>query len=161
MNKPFQGVSTVNTNIKQIPENQKLVSPGFEYRSEEEIFGWPLIHITRGYDPQSGKRLVSKGLIAIGEISIGLVAIGGFALGGVAIGGLGIGLIAIGGLAAGLIAFGGLAFGISAAIGVAAFSFMYAVGVMAHAQYVISLFRVDWEIFDHLRQFWSGIQSIF
>ena len=151
----------MNTNIKQIPDNQKLVYPGYEYRSEQEIFGWPLIHITRGYDPQTGKRFVSKGLIAIGDISIGLVAIGGLALGAVAIGGMGIGLIAIGGFAAGLIAFGGLAFGLSAAIGAAAFSFMYAVGVMAHAQYVISLFRVDWEIFDHLRQFWSGIQSIF
>lgn len=150
----------MNTNINQIQENQKLVYPGFEYRSEVEIFGWPLIHITRGYDPQSGKRYVSKGLIAIGEISIGLVAIGGFALGAVAIGGMGIGLIAIGGLAAGLIAFGGLAFGISVAIGAIAFSFMYAVGVLAHAQYVINLFRVDREIFDNLRQFWSGIQSI-
>ena len=150
----------MNTNIKQFSENQKLVYPGYEYRSEVEIFGWPLIHITRGYDPQSGKRFVSKGLIAIGEISIGLVAIGGFAMGAVAIGGMGIGLIAIGGLAAGLIAFGGLAFGISVAVGAAAYSFMYAVGVMAHAQYVISLFRVDREIFDHLGQFWSEIRNL-
>jgi hypothetical protein len=150
----------MSTNIKQIPEDQRLEFPGFEYRSEQEFFGWPLIHITRGYDSQSGKPLVSKGFIAIGERSIGIVAIGGFALGVIAIGGMGVGIIAFGGLAAGLIAFGGLAFGISAAIGAAAYSFIYAVGVMANAQYVISLFRVDWEVFDHLRQLWSGIQSI-
>jgi hypothetical protein len=150
----------MSTNIEQIPENQRLVYPGFEYRSKLELFGWPLIHITRGYDSLTGKRLVSKGFIAIGEISIGVVAIGGFAFGGIAIGGMGVGLIAFGGLAAGVIAFGGLAFGILAAIGTAAFSAMYALGVIANAQYVTSLFRVDWEVFDHLRQLWSGIQSI-
>jgi hypothetical protein len=143
MNKPFQpfqqGVSTVNTNIEQISENQKLAYPGFEYRTKLELFGWPLIHITRGRDSQSGKRLVSKGFIAIGEISIGIVAIGGFALGGIAIGGLGVGLIAFGGLAAGLIAFGGVALGMFAAMGAAAFSLMYAIGVMANAKYVIRL----------------------
>ncbi len=142
MNKPFQpfqGVSTVSTNIKQISENQKLVYPGFEYRSEQELFGWPLIHITRGRDSQSGNRLVSKGVIAIGESAIGIVAIGGFALGGIAIGGLGVGLIAFGGLAAGLIAFGGVALGVFAAMGAAAFSLMYAIGVIANAKYVIRL----------------------
>ena len=144
----------MSTNIKQIPENQKLVYPGFEYRSELELFGWPLIHITRGYDSQTGKRLVSKGFIAIGEISIGIVAIGGFALGVIAIGGMGVGLIAFGGLAAGLIAFGGVALGMFAAMGAAAFSLMYAIGVMANAKYVISPFRVDWEVIGHLRQLW-------
>lgn len=144
----------MSTNIKQIPENQKMAYPGFEYRSELELLGWPLIHITRGYDSQTGKRLVSKGFIAIGDISIGLVAIGGFALGVIAIGGMGVGLIALGGLAAGLIAFGGVALGIFAAIGAAAFSLMYAIGVIANAKYVISPFRVDWEVIDHLRQLW-------
>ena len=128
MNKPFQpiqGAATVSTKIEQISER------GYEYKSEQEIFGWPLIHITSGYDPESGKRRVSKGLLAIGESAIGLVAIGGFALGLVAIGGLGIGLIALGGLAAGLIAFGGVALGIYAAVGAAAFSLTYAIGVIS------------------------------
>ena len=144
----------MNTNIEQISENQKLAYPGFEYRSEQELFGWPLIHITKGYDPKTGNRLVSKGVIAIGESAIGLVAIGGFALGVIAIGGMGIGLIAFGGLAAGLIAFGGVALGMFVAMGAAAFSLMYAIGVMANAKYVISPFRVDWEVIDHLRQLW-------
>ncbi|UCD42567.1 MAG: hypothetical protein JSV69_02840 [Chloroflexota bacterium] len=150
----------MSTNIEQIPENQRPLYPGFEYRSEQEIFGWPLIHITRGHDAFTGKRLVSKGLIAIGEISIGLVAIGGFAFGGIAMGGMGVGLIAFGGLAIGLIALGGVALGMVAAMGAAAYSFIYAIGVMAHAQYVISPFRLDWEVFGHLRQLWSEIQHI-
>ena len=144
----------MSTNIKQISENRNLAYPGFEYRSEQEIFGWPLIHITKGYDPETGNRLVSKGLIAIGESAIGLVAIGGFALGIIAIGGLGIGLIAFGGLAAGLIAFGGVALGVYIAVGAAAFSLMYAIGVMANAKYVFSPFWTDWEVIDHLRQLW-------
>ncbi|MGW8144270.1 MAG: hypothetical protein ACWGN2_07720 [Anaerolineales bacterium] len=150
----------MNTSIEQNQEYQSLEYPGFEYRSELEFFGWPLIHITRGYDAQSGKRLVSKGLIAIGEISIGVVAIGGFALGAIAIGGMGVGLIAVGGLAVGLIAFGGVAIGISAAIGAVAFSVMYALGVVANAKYVISPFRVDSEVIDQLRLLWSGLQHI-
>ncbi|UCF29640.1 MAG: hypothetical protein JSW42_04490 [Chloroflexota bacterium] len=131
-----------------------MANPRFEYRSEQELFGWPLIHITRGYDSQTGKPLVAKGLIAIGDIAIGLVAIGGLALGVIAIGGMGVGLIAFGGLAAGLIAFGGVALGMFVAMGAAAFSLMYAIGVMANAKYVISQFRVDWEVIDHFRQLW-------
>jgi hypothetical protein len=150
----------MNTFIEQNQENQSLEYSGFEYRSELEFFGWPLIHITRGYDTQSGKRFVSKGLIAVGEISIGVVAIGGFALGAIAIGGMGVGLIAVSGLAVGLIAFGGVAIGISAAIGAVAFSVMYALGVVANAKYVISLFRVDLEVIDQLRLLWSGLQHI-
>ena len=112
---------------------------GFEYRSEEEFFGLPLIHITRGVDPDTGRRRVSRGVIAIGEAAIGLIAIGGFALGGIAIGGLGIGLIAIGGLALGLMAFGALSFGLFFARGTVAFSLTYAIGWSAVAPHFIDV----------------------
>ena len=141
-------------NTQHTPTKQLFIYPGFEYRSELEVLGWPLVHVTKGYDPLTGKQRVSKGVIAIGESAIGLVAIGGFALGVIAIGGMGIGLIAFGGLAAGLIAFGGVALGMFVAMGAAAFSLMYAIGVMANAEYVISPFRMDWEVIDHLRQLW-------
>jgi hypothetical protein len=112
---------------------------GFEYRSEHEFFGLPLIHITRGIDPDTGRRRVSRGIIAIGEAAIGLIAIGGFALGAIAIGGLGIGLIAIGGLALGLIALGAVSFGLFFAMGTVAFSLMYAIGWSALAPYSIDV----------------------
>ena len=147
-------------NTQNAQANQVTMVPGYEYRSEIELFGWPLIHITKGYDPLTGKPRVSKGVIAIGEIAIGALAVGGFALGGIAIGGMGIGVIALGGLAVGVITIGGIALGALAAVGGVAYSLMYAVGALAHAQYVISPFRVDQEIVDLLGRFWSGIRQI-
>lgn len=144
-------------NYQQTPVNQIQINPGFEYRSNIEIFGLPLIHITKGHNPQTGARRVSKGIIAIGEIAIGFLAIGGFALGFIAIGGLGIGAIAFGGLALGLISAGGIALGVLAAAGGVAYSLMFAVGALAYAQYVITPFRVDHEVIDILGQLWSGI----
>jgi hypothetical protein len=106
---------------------------GYEYRSEHELFGLPLIHITRGRDPYTGRRRVSKGIIAIGEVAVGLIAVGGVALGGIAIGGLGIGLLAIGGLALGVMALGAVSFGLYFAMGTVALSLMYAIGWSALA----------------------------
>jgi hypothetical protein len=147
-------------NNEQSQVNQILVHPGFEYRSKLELFGWPLVHITKGYDPQTGKRQVSKGILAIGEIAIGGIAIGGLAIGGIAVGGMGVGVIALGGLAIGVIAAGGFAMGALAAVGAVAYSLVYAVGVLAHAPYVISHFRVDHEFLGFLERSWSRIQQI-
>jgi hypothetical protein len=141
-------------NTQQTPANQLLIYPGFEYRSELEVLGWPLVHVTKGYDPLTGKPRVSKGVIAIGEIAFGAIAVGGFALGGLAIGGMGVGVIALGGLAIGVLSVGGIALGALAAVGGVAYSLMYAVGGLAHAQYVISPFGVDQEVFDLLGRFW-------
>ena len=106
---------------------------GYEYRSESELFGLPLIHITRGIDPYTGRRRVSRGIVAIGEVAIGVIAVGGFALGGIAIGGMGLGLIAIGGLALGVIALGAVSFGLFFAMGTVALSLTYAIGWSALA----------------------------
>jgi hypothetical protein len=133
---------------------------GFEYRSETEILGWPLVHITKGNDPETGKQLVSKGVIAFGEIAIGVLAVGGFASGGLAVGGMAVGLIAVGGLAIGLLSAGGIALGALAAAGGVAYSLVYAVGAIAYAQYVVSSFRVDQEILEPLGRFWSVIRQV-
>jgi len=147
-------------NTEQSTVNQILVYPGFEFRSKLKIFGWPLVHITKGYDPLTGKRRVSKGIIAIGEIAIGGFAIGGLAIGGIAVGGLGGGVFALGGLAFGVIAAGGIAMGALVAVGGVAYSLMYAVGALAHAPYMISPFREDNEILGILERTWSGIRQI-
>ena len=147
-------------NTQQVQANQVTIVPGFEYRSEIELFGWPLVHVTKGYDPLTGKKRVSKGVIAIGEIAIGGLAVGGFALGGIAVGGMGVGVIALGGLAIGALSAGGIALGALAAVGGVAYSLIYAIGALAYAPHVISPFRVDQEIFDLLNRFWSGIRQI-
>ena len=147
-------------NTQHTTTNQLPMYPGFEYRSEMEILGWPLVHITKGYDPKTGNLLVSKGVVAIGEIAIGVLAVGGFALGGLAVGGMAVGAIALGGLAIGVLSAGGIALGGFAAAGAVSYSLVYAIGVFAHAQYVISPFRLDREIFELLERFWSGIRQI-
>lgn len=65
--------------INQIIEN--IWNSGYEWKSRVEIFGFPLVHIAVGRDRQTGKFLVAKGVIAIGQFAIGIVAIGQFAVG--------------------------------------------------------------------------------
>lgn len=146
-------------NSQPVPENHFPMHVGFEYRSELEFFGWPLVHVTKGYDPLTGKPRVSRGVVAIGEIAIGGLAVGGFALGGIAVGGMGVGVIALGGLAIGGLAAGGIALGVAAAVGGVAYSLMYAIGGLAYAPYVISPFRVDREILDLLGRIGTGIRQ--
>ncbi len=78
---------------------------GYEYRSETELFGLPLVHIVLGYaiHPVTGRIRIAKGIIAIGNLAIGGVAIGGLSLGAISIGGLAIGLASLGGMAIGLL----------------------------------------------------------
>ncbi len=61
---------------------------GYEYRSQMELFGWPLVHVAQGFNPDTGRPRVAKGIIAVGNLAIGLFALGGIACGGFAVGGL-------------------------------------------------------------------------
>ncbi len=133
----------------------------FEYRSETEFFGWPLIHIARGFDPATGRLRVAKGIIAIGNIAIGVLALGGIAAGGLAFGGVGLGLIAIGGLAIGGIAFGGMAVAAFLAVGGLAVSMLYAIGGGAIAPYTISALGADPEFLRQLENVIPGISDTF
>jgi serine/threonine protein kinase len=90
---------------------------GIDYRSKATLFGLPLLHVTSGVDPQTGRQRVAKGIIAIGGVAQGVVAFGGVAMGGFAFGGLAIGVFAFGGCALGLAAFGGGAMALIAAVG--------------------------------------------
>ncbi len=102
---------------------------GYEYRSQRELFGLPLVHIVSGpvVDPIAGRLRVAKGIIAIGPVAVGGLAMGGSAFGILSLGGVTVGLIAAGGAAVGLLlALGGLAIG-AVAIGGAAIGY-YAIG---------------------------------
>lgn len=116
---------------------------GYEFRSEAEVFGWPLFHITRGINPNTGLPRVARGVIAVGDIAVGGIALGGLALGGLAFGGLSLGLLAIGGVAVGGIAVGGLALALFLAVGGLAASLAYAVGGLALAPHSIGATGVD------------------
>ena len=63
-----------------------------EFVSHEDILGVPLIHFTRGKCPETGRRIVARGIIAVGRLAVGVVAIGHASAGVVAVGQLAIGL---------------------------------------------------------------------
>lgn len=60
---------------------KNIWNSGYEWKSEAKIFGLPLIHIAVGRSRETGKFLVAKGIIAIGQFAIGVIAIGQFAAG--------------------------------------------------------------------------------
>lgn len=113
--------------------------PGFEYRSERCLLGWPLVHVRtgrmgRGFrnpvkawfaigDVAVGRLFAGGGLamapVSLGGMTLGLVSSGGIALGGLALGGTVVGAAAVGGVAVGGLAFGGVAMGVMAQGGMA------------------------------------------
>lgn len=134
---------------------------GYEYRSSTEIFGWPLIHIAYGYDPETARPRVARGIIAIGNLAVGVFALGGLAIGGFAFGGAGIGLIAFGGLAVGGVALGGMALALYLAVGGLAVSTMYAIGGAALAPHAISSLGVDPEFLRQLEKWIPALEEGF
>ena len=102
----------------------------FEYRSKEEINGWPLIHINLGTHPETGRPLVAKGVVAIGNIAIGIVSIGAAAFGVVTLAGFGLGIVSLAGFAIGIVALGAIALGYEVALGAAVLSPKFALGAI-------------------------------
>lgn len=77
-----------------------------EFRSHSEFMGLPLVHVTQGICPETGRRITAKGVIAVGRRAVGVVALGQVAAGLLAIGQACIGVLALGQAAAGFIAVG-------------------------------------------------------
>lgn len=89
----------------------------YEYRSERELFGIPLVHVNVG----SGRVYRAKGIVAVGNIAAGVISIGGVSIGLISFGGVALGLLALGGLSVGLLlGMGGFAAGTVAVGGIAA-----------------------------------------
>lgn len=130
----------------------------YEYKSETELFGLPLIHIARGFDPQTGAVRVAKGIIAIGNIAVGVFALGGLALGGITIGGASIGILALGGLALGGITMGGFSLGLLLAFGGFAISAGYAIGGFALAPHFLGGNGMDPEFLQLLERWFPGFE---
>jgi hypothetical protein len=88
-----------------------------EYTSHARILGLPLVHYTCGVNPETGGRVVARGVFAFGRIATGVFAFGQAAFGLLAFGQLAVGPIAIGQGALGLLAAGQLAVGAALALG--------------------------------------------
>jgi len=130
----------------------------YEYKSDAELFGLPLIHIAQGIDPQTGAPRIAKGIIAIGNIAVGVFALGGLAFGGLTLGGISIGLLALGGFALGGITLAGLSIGIIAAFGGLAISAGYAIGGLALAPHFIGGNGADPEFLRLLERLFPGFK---
>ena len=129
----------------------------YEYKSDAELFGWPLIHIAQGINPETGAPRVDKGVIAIGNLAIGGLALGGIAAGGITFGGLSLGLFSFGGLTVGVLAAaGGLALGGVFAVGGLAISLTYAIGGLALAPYYLGGNGIDPEFLQQLEKLFPG-----
>lgn len=119
-----------------------------EYRSNAEWRGMPLVHITKGRSPETGRRVTAKGIIAIGRFAVGVIAIGQVSVGMIAIGQLAIGAIfGFGQLATGAAAIGQAAIGIL--FGLGQFSNgMICIGQFGYGTYVLAQFGMGEHVID-------------
>ena len=53
---------------------------GFEWKSQQTLWGYPLVHVAFGRDA-GGRLRVAKGIIAIGQFAVGLIAFGQIGIG--------------------------------------------------------------------------------
>lgn len=131
--------------------------PSYEYKSEMEFLGLPLIHIAQGYDPQTGALRIAKGVIAVGNIAIGGLALGGLSLGVFSLGGISFGFFTLGGLSVGILAaLGGVSLGGILAVGGLAVSLGYALGGLALAPHFLGGNGFDPEFMRQVEHFFNG-----
>lgn len=110
----------------------------FEYCSNQEINGWPLIHINLGTHPETGRPLVAKGVVAIGNIAVGIVSIGAAAFGVVTLAGIGLGIVSLAGIAIGIVALGAIALGYEVSLGAIVLSSKFSLSVIALDAYTLA-----------------------
>jgi hypothetical protein len=109
-----------------------------EFKSHAQWLGLPLIHYTYGRNPETGRRVTAKGVIAVGRIAYGIIAIGQMSIGLLAIGQFAIGfLFGLGQLSAGLAAIGQAAIGVYFGLGQVAIG-QVAIGQLAYGKYVLA-----------------------
>ena len=133
---------------------------GYEWRTKAQIFGWPLIHIAVGRNEETGRLMVAKGIIAIGQFGIGIITIAEFGIG--VLFGLGQfvgGIFSIGQFALGIIfAFGQFACGITA-VGQIAFG-SYVRAQIGFGSHVWSSKIKDPQAIGYFSNLWYSAKSL-
>ncbi|AGA31176.1 hypothetical protein [Singulisphaera acidiphila] len=119
-----------------------------EFVSYQRVLGLPLIHYTRGKCPETGKRIVATGVLAIGRMARGVVAIGQASLGIIAVGQLAVGLlVGFGQATTGMLAVGQLAIGGIFGLGQLATGTV-AIGQFAIGRYVLAQIGLGEYVWD-------------
>ena len=109
-----------------------------EFKSHSTFFGLPLRHYTHGICPETGKRILAKGVIGIGRFVTSILALGQASFGMVAIGQLGLGLLlGLGEGSTGWVAIGQLAIGLYFSLGQMATGSI-AIGQLGLGKYVLA-----------------------
>jgi hypothetical protein len=125
-----------------------------ETTSRATLLGWPLVHITIGRCPETGRRRLARGWVAIGRLAIGGLAVGQAAVGLVAIAQLGVGLLlALAQLGiSGQAAIAQVALSARAAAGQIAVARDEAIGQIAIARYAMGQVGVGRHVYDSDRR---------
>ncbi|MAE63606.1 MAG: hypothetical protein CMJ18_04990 [Phycisphaeraceae bacterium] len=119
-----------------------------EFRSHGHFFNLPILHYTRGKCPETGRRIVARGFIAIGRLAIGVIAIGHASAGVFAIGQLALGLLfGLGQATTGIVAAGQLAIGLAFGLGQFASGYV-AIGQFGIGHYVLAQIGVGTHVVD-------------
>src|SRR5262245_30312569 len=119
-----------------------------EYVSHARLFGMPVLHYTRGKCPETGKRIVAKGVIAVGRLALGIIAIGQASCGVIDVGQASVGvLLCLGQACLGMFALGQLALATSFGIGQFATGFA-AIGQIAYGKYVLAQIGFGQHVWD-------------
>ena len=122
----------------------------FEWRSSATMGSWPLVHVAFGRNKKTGKWLVAKGIIAIGQYAMGVVTIAQFGIGLVfGFGQFVIGYYAIAQFVAGMVAIGQFAFG------------KYVLAQAGFGEFVWSVSRRDPEAIEYFRHLWIMVKGYF
>jgi hypothetical protein len=150
---------------------RKFLHPNGDYYAEfishAEILGIPVLHYTRGKCPETGSRVVAKGIIAVGRFAIGVVGIGQVSVGVIAFGQLGLGLLCgFGQATTGVLAFGQLAIAALFGLGQISTGFV-AIGQFGVGHYVLAQMGFGANVWDmrqaspDARAFFTSLASRF
>jgi hypothetical protein len=119
-----------------------------EFRSHLDLLGLPLLHYTAGICPETGHRMVAKGVIAVGRLAVGGLAIGQAAAGIIGVGQASLGLLfGLGQATAGFQALGQLGLGWDIGVGQLATGDV-AVGQLAIGHWVLAQFGLGEHVWD-------------
>jgi hypothetical protein len=119
-----------------------------EFKSHARIMGMPLVHYTYGRCPETGRRIMARGFIAVGRLALGVIAVGHASAGIVAVGQLALGLVVgLGQLATGLFALGQVAVGVLFGLGQLATGHA-AIGQLALGKYALAQFGIGEHVCD-------------
>lgn len=132
-----------------------------EFKSHGFFGPMPILHYTFGKCPETGRRIVAHGFIAIGRLARGVIAIGQASVGIIAIGQLAIGLgLGFGQACTGIIAVGQAGLGAYFGLGQLATGHI-AIGQLAIGGYVLAQYGLGTHVWDAVHGVDAGARTFF